>query len=57
MATGIVRLHRVLRSPCGTDITIVQEGLPEVVSVEMCYLGWQQSLAQLTQLVESDEPQ
>src|SRR5215212_6892956 len=29
---------------CGTDLTIVQEGLPEVIPVEMCYLGWQESL-------------
>ena len=39
---------------CGTEIHIVQEGLPEVIPIEMCYLGWQQSLAQLATLVESD---
>ena len=32
---------------CGTEINIVQEGLPEVIPLEMCYLGWQESLAQL----------
>jgi ABC-type arginine transport system permease subunit len=37
---------------CGTDLTIVQEGLPEVIPVEMCYLGWQESLLQLARLVE-----
>ncbi|MEQ1683543.1 MAG: SRPBCC family protein [Burkholderiaceae bacterium] len=37
---------------CGTDLTIVQEGIPELVPVEMCYLGWQESLIQLLQLVE-----
>lgn len=37
---------------CGTEITIVQEGLPEVIPVAMCYLGWQDSLAQLATLVE-----
>jgi len=37
---------------CGTDVSIVQEGLPEVIPVEMCYLGWQESLAQLATLVE-----
>lgn len=42
---------------CGTDITLVQEGLPEVVPVEMCYLGWQQSLVQLARLVESEVPE
>ena len=37
---------------CGVDLAIVQEGIPEVIPVEMCYLGWQESLAQLAQLVE-----
>ena len=37
---------------CGTDISIVQAGLPEMIPVEMCYLGWQESLAQLATLVE-----
>ena len=37
---------------CGTELTIVQEGLPEVIPVEMCYLGWQESLLQLARLVE-----
>ena len=37
---------------CGTELTVVQEGIPEVIPVEMCYLGWQESLAQLLTLVE-----
>lgn len=37
---------------CGTEVSIVQEGLPAVIPVEMCYLGWQESLAQLATLVE-----
>ena len=37
---------------CGSELTIVQEGVPEVIPVEMCYLGWQESLAQLANLVE-----
>ena len=41
---------------CGTEITVVQEGIPEVIPVEMCYLGWQESLAQLATLVEPDIP-
>ncbi len=41
---------------CGTDVSILQEGIPEVIPVEMCYLGWQESLAQLTQLVEPEIP-
>ena len=41
---------------CGTEIHIVQEGLPEVIPLAMCYLGWQESLAQLAHLVEPDIP-
>lgn len=41
---------------CGTELTIVQEGLPEAIPVEMCHLGWQESLAQLAQLVEPEIP-
>lgn len=41
---------------CGTDIRIVQEGIPAVIPVEMCYLGWQESLEQLARLVEPDIP-
>jgi len=37
---------------CGTDVTITQEGIPEIIPAEMCYLGWQESLAQLATLVE-----
>jgi uncharacterized protein YndB with AHSA1/START domain len=37
---------------CGTDIGIVQEGVPGAIPVEMCYLGWQESLLQLATLVE-----
>jgi len=37
---------------CGTELSIVQEGIPEAIPVEMCYLGWQESLAQLVKLVE-----
>ena len=36
----------------GTDIKIVQEGIPEAIPVEMCYLGWQESLEKLKKLVE-----
>ena len=41
---------------CGTDISIVQEGLPEMIPVEQCYLGWQESLEQLAKLVEPEIP-
>ncbi|MBK7701913.1 MAG: SRPBCC family protein [bacterium] len=39
---------------CGTELGIVQEGIPEVIPVEMCYLGWQESLAMLAKLVEAE---
>lgn len=41
---------------CGTDLAIVQEGIPAVIPPEMCYLGWQESLLQMAQLVEPDIP-
>jgi uncharacterized protein YndB with AHSA1/START domain len=39
---------------CGVDVHIVQTGIPEVIPVEMCYLGWQESLLQLANLVEPE---
>ena len=39
---------------CGTDISITQAGIPAMIPVEMCYLGWQESLAQLANLVEPE---
>ena len=41
---------------CGTEINITQEGVPEVIPLEMCYLGWQESLQQLAALVEPEIP-
>ena len=41
---------------CGTELNVEQEGIPEAIPVEMCYLGWQESLAQLAQLVEPEIP-
>jgi len=41
---------------CGTEISILQEGIPDVIPVEMCYLGWQETLAQLATLVEPEIP-
>lgn len=40
----------------GTELTIVQEGVPEVIPAEACYLGWQESLILLAKLVEADIP-
>jgi len=42
---------------CGTELEIVQEGVPSVIPLESCYLGWQESLSQLAQLVEADVPE
>jgi hypothetical protein len=41
----------------GVEINIVQEGIPDMIPVEMCYLGWQESLALLKMLVEPEIPQ
>jgi uncharacterized protein YndB with AHSA1/START domain len=42
--------------PCGTELNVVQEGVPDVIPAEACYLGWQESLAQLAKLVEPEIP-
>ena len=47
--TVSINLKTVL---CGTDISIMQAGIPSVIPTEMCYLGWQESLEQLAKLVE-----
>lgn len=41
---------------CGTELNIVQEGVPDVIPAEMCYLGWQESLVLLAKLVEAEIP-
>jgi uncharacterized protein YndB with AHSA1/START domain len=41
---------------CGTDLRVVQEGLPDAIPLQACYLGWQESLALLAQLVEAEIP-
>jgi uncharacterized protein YndB with AHSA1/START domain len=41
---------------CGTELNIVQEGVPAVIPIEACYLGWQESLMNLAKLVEPDIP-
>jgi uncharacterized protein YndB with AHSA1/START domain len=41
---------------CGTDLKIVQEGIPSVIPAEACYLGWQESLTLLAKLVEAEIP-
>jgi uncharacterized protein YndB with AHSA1/START domain len=39
---------------CGTELSVVQEGIPEMIPTEMCYLGWQESLRHLAKLVEAN---
>lgn len=41
---------------CGTEVNILQEGVPSVIPAEACYLGWQESLTQLAMLVEAEIP-
>jgi uncharacterized protein YndB with AHSA1/START domain len=49
-----ITLRKVL---VGTEVSIVQEGVPDAIPAEACYLGWQESLTLLTQLVEADIPE
>ena len=54
---GVIQVTVSLKEvSCGTDLNIVQEGIPEVIPVEMCYLGWQESLVALAKLVEPEIP-
>ena len=54
---GVMHVTVVLSKViCGTEIRIVQEGVPAVIPIEMCCLGWQESLAQLATLVEPEIP-
>lgn len=54
---GEIRVTVTLRKvSVGTDVTIVQEGLPDVIPPEVCYLGWQESLRNLSRLVEPEIP-
>lgn len=54
---GVMQVTVVLKKvSCGTEVNIVQDGVPAVIPVEACYLGWQESLLQLAQLVEPEIP-
>jgi hypothetical protein len=52
--TTTVELRAVF---CGTEVHIRQEGIPDVIPAEACYLGWQESLTLLAQLAEPEIPQ
>jgi hypothetical protein len=41
---------------CGIELNVTQAGIPDAIPLEMCYLGWQESLEQLAKLVEPDIP-
>ena len=52
---GVMRTTVSLRPVfCGTELNVVQEGIPEAIPVEACYLGWQESLVLLASLVEAE---
>jgi uncharacterized protein YndB with AHSA1/START domain len=52
---GVMHVTVALKKvSCGTDVNIVQEGVPEAIPAEGCYLGWQQSLTLLAQLIEAE---
>jgi uncharacterized protein YndB with AHSA1/START domain len=52
---GVIQVAVSLKAvSCGTELTVLQEGIPDVIPVEMCYLGWQESLVLLAKLVESE---
>jgi len=54
---GVMQTTITLKAvSCGTDLHVVQEGIPAAIPTEACYLGWQESLALLAQLVEAEIP-
>jgi uncharacterized protein YndB with AHSA1/START domain len=53
--TGEIQVAITLKEVlCGTELNIVQEGVPDVIPAEMCYLGWQESLSLLAKLVQAE---
>lgn len=54
---GVLEVTVSLKSVlCGTELRVVQSGIPAAIPLEMCYLGWQESLLQLANLVEPEIP-
>ena len=54
---GTIHVTVTLRAvSCGTELGVVQEGIPDVIPAEACYLGWQESLVLLAKLVEAEIP-
>ena len=57
LAANEVRLATLYSGiSAGTELTAVQEGIPDAIPAEMCYLGWQESLTLLARLVEAEIP-
>jgi uncharacterized protein YndB with AHSA1/START domain len=56
LAGEMVTTVSLARVSCGTDLTVVQEGIPDAIPTEACYLGWQESLVLLARLVEAEIP-
>ena len=54
---GVIHVTVMLKKvSCGTELSVVQEGIPDVIPTEACYLGWQDSLTLLAKLVEAEIP-
>jgi uncharacterized protein YndB with AHSA1/START domain len=54
---GVMQVTITLKQvSCGTEVNITQEGVPDLIPAEACYLGWQESLALLAKLVEAEIP-
>jgi uncharacterized protein YndB with AHSA1/START domain len=54
---GVMQVTITLKNvSCGTEVNITQEGVPDIIPAEACYLGWQESLALLAKLVEAEIP-
>jgi uncharacterized protein YndB with AHSA1/START domain len=52
---GVMQTTVSLREvSCGTELNVMQDGIPDVIPLEACYLGWQESLTLLTKLVEAE---
>jgi len=56
MPGEMVTSIRLKKTMVGTELKVLQEGIPPMIPVEMCYLGWQESLEKLTKLVEPNIP-
>jgi uncharacterized protein YndB with AHSA1/START domain len=55
---GVIQVTVILKPvSCGTELSVVQEGVPAVIPAEACYLGWQESLVLLAKLVEAEIPE